>query len=501
MSNKYSKNKKIENSEIKKRRGPPNRINDLSYTEWMKFQKSFFWFQTDQLLVDQCISFFTKARWDDGEHSRSLIIGAPNFRPEEICEPRIVNCDNNAEELSSILRALKSKVKKAEYYDFILVDLRETITSRRQLLRFLEDYSCEFNDSIKQILKNEKYGCILANLEKNSASGFPLAWSISQSIRGDLRLRDEKIALVEKDKEIFYCIFFQSKEEPLTFKNFVPTSIKKAKCFPQLPTWILPKPPPRKKHEILHPAKFPETLIEKFIRSFTKEGDWVIDPMIGTGSAAIASLRTGRNAVGIDLIKEFVEIANQRINDNLMQASLPLYRQTHVQAEILQGDALELDKIQAIKSRQFDYAITSPPYWSVLRNRGSEYQRSRRLKDLRLSYSDHDRDLGNVEDYDNFLKLLVDVYEKLARFLKDRAYLTVIVKNVKRDHIVYPIAWDLTAKLCKRGGRYEYSGMTLWCQDDVGLKPFAVGTHWVSNVLHNYCLHFRKRPSLKGIKK
>ncbi len=37
------------------------------------------------------------------------------------------------------------------------------------------------------------------------------------------------------------------------------------------------------------------------------------------------------------------------------------------------------------------------------------------------------------------------------------------------------------------------TGNTLWCQHDVGLKPFAVGIYWMSNILHTYCLHFRKR--------
>ena len=71
--------------------------------------------------------------------------------------------------------------------------------------------------------------------------------------------------------------------------------------------------------------------------------------------------------------------------------------------------------------------------------------------------------------------------------------MTVIVKNVKRNHVVYPLAWDLVAKLCTREGKFEYLGNTLWCQDDIGLKPFGVGIVWVSNIVHQYCLHFRRR--------
>ena len=149
--------------------------------------------------------------------------------------------------------------------------------------------------------------------------------------------------------------------------------------------------------------------------------------------------------------------------------------------------------IPELRNRRFEYAITSPPYWSMLANPGSENQAARRQKNLPLVYSDDEADLGNVADYGDFLDLIERVYADLADFLTDDGMLTVVVKNVKRHHVLYPLAWDLTMRLCGAGGKYSYAGTTMWCQDDVGLKPFAVGIYWVSNVLHHYCLHFQKR--------
>jgi len=96
-------------------------------------------------------------------------------------------------------------------------------------------------------------------------------------------------------------------------------------------------------------------------------------------------------------------------------------------------------------------------------------------------YSESINDLGNTQDYDKFLELLESVYIQVAYKLKPGAGLTVVVKNVKREHIVYTLAWDIVYRLCKPNGMYKYAGTTFWCQDDVGIKPFAVGIHWVSN--------------------
>ncbi len=132
----------------------------------------------------------------------------------------------------------------------------------------------------------------------------------------------------------------------------------------------------------------------------------------------------------------------------------------------------------------------------MLANTGSENQQARRSRNLPLVYSDDVQDLGNIADYDRFLDVLESVYNQVADRLPEEGILTVVVKNVKRDHILYPLAWDLALRLCSPKGSFDYVGNTLWCQDDVGIKPFAVGIHWVSNILHTYCLHFQKRSSI-----
>src|SRR5215212_11052370 len=80
-------------------------------------------------------------------------------------------------------------------------------------------------------------------------------------------------------------------------------------------SWFIHNPPPRKKGVLVHPAKFPETLAQEFIEFFTKQGETVLDPMLGTGSTLVAALRAGRNSYGIELNPKYAEIAKQIIED------------------------------------------------------------------------------------------------------------------------------------------------------------------------------------------
>lgn len=62
-----------------------------------------------------------------------------------------------------------------------------------------------------------------------------------------------------------------------------------------------------------HSAAFPEKLPEWFIRLFTKEGDWVLDPFMGSGTTLVAAEKLKRNAIGVDIAQEYVEIARSQL--------------------------------------------------------------------------------------------------------------------------------------------------------------------------------------------
>ena len=57
----------------------------------------------------------------------------------------------------------------------------------------------------------------------------------------------------------------------------------------------------------------PVDIIQKIIKSSANEGDLILDPFMGSGSTAIACRREGKNFIGIEINKEFVDLANERL--------------------------------------------------------------------------------------------------------------------------------------------------------------------------------------------
>jgi DNA modification methylase len=71
-----------------------------------------------------------------------------------------------------------------------------------------------------------------------------------------------------------------------------------------------------------HSATFPIELPQWFIRLFTESGDVVLDPFIGSGTTAIAAALIGRRYVGIEILREYCDLAEKRLRQAAAQRVL-----------------------------------------------------------------------------------------------------------------------------------------------------------------------------------
>ena len=67
----------------------------------------------------------------------------------------------------------------------------------------------------------------------------------------------------------------------------------------------------------VHPTQKPVALLEYLIKTYTNEGETVLDNCMGSGSTGVACQNTNRNFVGIELDEHYFEVAKKRIEDNI----------------------------------------------------------------------------------------------------------------------------------------------------------------------------------------
>ena len=65
----------------------------------------------------------------------------------------------------------------------------------------------------------------------------------------------------------------------------------------------------------LHPTQKPVALLKELIKTFSNEGDTVLDNCMGSGSTGVACLNTGRRFIGIELDERYFEVAKKRLEE------------------------------------------------------------------------------------------------------------------------------------------------------------------------------------------
>ena len=215
-----------------------------------------------------------------------------------------------------------------------------------------------------------------------------------------------------------------------------------------------------------HPASYPVSLCEKLIKTFARSNCNVIDPFNGTGSTMVAAEKLNCRGTGIDLSEDFCNIAKKRIKSDKIK--------------ILQGDSLKI--LDTLEKESFDMVVTSPPYWDILNQK-----RSVDLKDNK-NYSNKDNDLGNINNYTQFIDSLKIIFSKVYTLLKHRTYCLINVMDIRKKSEFYPLHSDLAYALREIG--FIFDDLIIWDRqsDYNNMKTLGYPCKFRINKVHEYIL-------------
>ena len=244
---------------------------------------------------------------------------------------------------------------------------------------------------------------------------------------------------------------------------------------------VMSKATPRDHLKKLHPATFSEEDARRLVRMFTQEGQSVVDPFIGTGSAAIACVLEKRACIGFDIYEQWVQLANERVSKVRNYSPYPI--------QIEAKDALTAMKQMDAESQ--DFILTSPPYWGILQKTDHKAKNERSKVGLATDYGDNDEyDLGHINSYDVFMDTITEHFREWIRVLKHRAYTAIIVSDFRHKSKYYPFHAHIGERLEKVGMTLQ--GMVIIVQDSKRLYPYGYPTTYVPNICNQFVVIARK---------
>ena len=241
--------------------------------------------------------------------------------------------------------------------------------------------------------------------------------------------------------------------EPLEVKRLHPESAELTDI--STTVWSFPKRGAWATHKGDYRGNWPPQMARALILMYTKPGDTVLDPMVGSGTTCIEAVLLGRNCIGVDInynavmltlhrlywLKKYIEKLKDApvvsldsfikgIKDSTNGVSIEDMLKTRV--EIYHGDARNLDKIA---DNSIDLIATHPPYFNIIR-----YSQTRIPGDLSAA--------STLEEY---LKMMYQVAKEAYRVLKPGGHLGILVGDTRIHKHYVPITHYVLQVLLKAG--------------------------------------------------
>ena len=194
--------------------------------------------------------------------------------------------------------------------------------------------------------------------------------------------------------------------------NFETTTVW---SFPERGAWATHKPTYRGNWA----PQIPRNLMLKY----TKEGDLVLDSMVGGGTTLIEARLLNRNAIGIDINLHAIKLAKEALKFDVKNKSMQ---------ECYVGDARKLEKIT---NNSVDLIATHPPYLNIIK-----YAERPILGDL-----------SSIGSLSKFLSELTPAVKEFYRVLRPDHYCAILIGDTRRHRHYVPLAFNVMNLFLQNG--------------------------------------------------
>jgi len=192
--------------------------------------------------------------------------------------------------------------------------------------------------------------------------------------------------------------------------------------------WIMDKRDKSGAHSAGYWGNFIPQIPNQFIRRYTKKGEWVLDPFLGSGTTLIECKQLGRNGIGIELNNEVIKLAKA----NLVKEK----NRSKVKTKVIKGDSRKADlksELTKLKINSVQFVLLHPPYWDI------------------INFSKKKSDLSNAKSVEEFLQMFGQVIDNTCYVLDDERYLAVVIGDKYSDGEWIPLGFYAMQEVMKRG--------------------------------------------------
>lgn len=191
--------------------------------------------------------------------------------------------------------------------------------------------------------------------------------------------------------------------------------------------WIIDKRDNSGVHDGYYHGNFVPQIPRQLFSRYTKKGDWILDPFVGSGTSLIEAQRMKRNSIGIDIQKDVLMAAARRMS---------VERDSSVKTELFVGNSRTIDLSTVLKKNgisKIHFVILHPPYWDIIK------------------FSNNQEDLSNASSLSSFMEAFSEVVDNTTQYLEKRRYCAVVIGDKYANSQVIPLGFYCMNLMVQKG--------------------------------------------------
>lgn len=237
--------------------------------------------------------------------------------------------------------------------------------------------------------------------------------------------------------------------------------------------WIIDKRDNGGAHSGHYHGNFVPQIPNQLLRRYTKKGDLILDPFMGSGTTLIEAQRLGRNSIGVDLQQSVVDEALGRIKTEANDTCQTLaFASNSAQFDFSQT-------LNQIGRDSFQFIIYHPPYWDIIK------------------FSDNPDDLSNAKTCADFLESFGLILDNTTPHLEKGRYCALVIGDKYAESQVDPLGFKTMNCFLQRGFLLKAIlvknfGDTKGKQNQQGIWRYRAITNDFYIFKHEYIFIFKK---------
>ena len=176
-------------------------------------------------------------------------------------------------------------------------------------------------------------------------------------------------------------------------------------------------------HNSKYRGNWSPEVVRNLLLRYSREGDYLLDPMIGGGTTAIECKLLNRNLLALDINPKAIE---------LTKIALKFKSEFNPRIRLELNDSRKLSMLQ---NKSIDFILNHPPYVDIIKYSNNQIK----------------EDLSNIHDIDKFCDEIEKVALEFYRVLKNDCYCAILIGDTRRNKMYQPLAFKVMERFLRVG--------------------------------------------------